>query len=170
MKLCLCVWGFFFIFKWMTCNQYCDEWMFLDISKIMQMKFSSYSITSTCTCMILKQNKKRIIALINAEQLFSKIVYISRWHLWPEWQKQHQFKSFIHSHEQRKRRVNKSRTGQLGMLGFEVIYNDDSIQSSGVDWNSCVVHDSWVGKCESEDTHVRQFSSCSPSLQHIYDI
>lgn len=112
--------------------------------------------------------KKRIIALKNAEKLFSKTVYISRWHLWPEWQKQHQFKSFIHSHGQTKRRVNKSRIGQLGMLGFEVIYNDDSIQSSGVDWNSCVVQDSRVGKCESEDTHVRQFSSCSPSQTVVW--
>lgn len=111
---------------------------------------------------------KRIIALKNAEKLFSKTVYISRWHLWPEWQKQHQFKSFIHSHGQTKRRVNKSRTDQLGMLGFEVIYNDDSIQSSGVDWNSCVVQDYGVGKCESEDIHVRQFSSCSPSQTVVW--
>lgn len=54
------------------------------------------------------------------------------------------------------------------MLGFEVTYNDDSIQSSGVDWNSCVVQDYGVGKCESEDTHVRQFSSCSPSQTVVW--
>lgn len=143
--------------------------MFIDISKIMQIKLSSYSITSTCTCMILKQKQKKIIALKNAEKLFStKIVYISRWHLWPEWQKQHQFKSFIHSHGQTKKRVNKNRTGQREMHGFEVRYSDNSTQSSGVDWNSCVVHDYGVGKCESEDTHVRQFSSCSPSQTVVW--
>lgn len=57
---------------------------------------------------------------------------------------------------------------RVGMLGFEVTYNDDSIQSSGVDWNSCVVQDYGVGKCESEDTHVRQFSSCSPSQTVVW--